>query len=192
MSAIAAAARKTCLDGALPFVNEWCKARPSLADAWAQFSRRVPLGTSSTVVVEDALAYLTHNIQRDFSGCLKYLERPTFVDHMAAFGALPNHAFILSFDPYASQRRCVKLHAKDDDDHDEVDPHEARLKIRSATVAQMFGNPQASMQRQTVCRLCKSSQYMTNFSIQTRRSDEMAHDGYRCAKCETGVIQRSA
>jgi DNA-directed RNA polymerase subunit M/transcription elongation factor TFIIS len=127
-------------------------------------------------------------------GTIEYLHHPGFVDHLAAFGKLPNHPYILTFDPYAYQ--CKPPPSEEESrEFDPVAfaecanggssntmmPSKADLEALDKELEQIFDEklPIGRIR----CPKCKESKFMHFHEEQRRSADEGSSYVYVCANC---------
>jgi DNA-directed RNA polymerase subunit M/transcription elongation factor TFIIS len=131
--------------------------------------------------------------EKIIAGTIQYLACPGFVDHLAAFGKLPNHPYILAFDPYAYQSKTPPT----EDESRVLDPvafadcvsgggsvmtpTRAELELLDKELNNIY---QEKLQKGRIkCPKCKESKFMHFHEEQRRSADEGSSYVFFCANC---------
>jgi hypothetical protein len=151
--------------------------------------------------IEDVLSYLrkmprSSPVDGMVDALTQYLGKPSFVGHLAAFGKLPDHPYVLGFDPYAYQSQPPPSEeasrAFDPVAFDELKngaasganimmPSKADLEALSKELDTIFG--ERLPKSRIVCPKCRESKFMRFHEEQRRSADEGSSYVFNCGNC---------
>lgn len=161
-----------------------------------KFYDKLPYNHGAQLCIEDLLSFVrklgsSTGLDARVAALVKYLESPGFVEHLAAFGKLPNLPYILAFDPYAYQSKPPPteeaskafdpLAFAEQGKQNTMMPSKAELEALDKELEQIFNEklPKSRMR----CPKCKESKFMHFHEEQSRSADEGSSYIYFCANC---------
>lgn len=171
----------------------------ALEKALRLFFEKLPSNHGAQLCIDDLLSYIRHqnkfnNPKSDtLSATLKYLAEPGFCENLAAFGKLPNHPYVLVFDPYAYQQRpppsleesrkldplAFEESAKGGSNI--MMPSKAELEALDKDLEQIFAEKLPASKLK--CPKCAESKFMHFHEEQRRSADEGSSYVFFCANC---------
>ena len=170
-----------------------------LDKALRQFFEKLPANHGSQLCIDDLLSYIRHqkrtiaDSKKVLEGTIKYLELPGFCENLAAFGKLPNHPYVLVFDPYAYQQRTppsaeeskkldpISFEESSKGGSNIMMPSKAELEALDRELEQIFAEKLPASKLK--CPKCAESRFMHFHEEQRRSADEGSSYVFFCANC---------
>jgi len=172
--------------------------------AFQQYVSRLPTGQGFNSCVDDLLSCIryiktTHtSSEQRILEVIRYLEAPPFTKHLAAFGNLPGHPYVLVFnwcahqyeEPPSNLPTITKREEPSSNTKREETPvaagkreetHVAGGIGQEDELTRIFNEPLKSKER---CRECKAIGSVVYNEEQRRSSDEGSSYFFRCTLCK--------
>lgn len=186
-----------------------------LDKALRQFYDKLPYNHGAQLCVEDLLSYIRKlrpsplsgssgkskldegEVQRMVIAIVQYLEAPEFVDHLAAFGKLTGHPYILVFDPYAYQSKTPPTEEQSklidpaafaesaSGGTNTMMPSKAEQEILEKELEKIYNEKLTATKFKCPNPKCGESKFMRYHEVQARSVDEGSSYLYHCANCGT-------
>jgi len=177
----------------------------ALDKALRSFYDRLPYNSGAQLCIEDLLSYVRHrlrvlpndagSLQRALPLLIQYLDAPHFVDHLAAFGKLPNHPYILVFDPYSYQSKTppseevsrmldpVAFSESAAGGTNTMMPSKSELEALDKELDKIYNEKLSPTKFKCPNPKCGESKFMRYHEVQARSADEGSSYLYHCANC---------
>jgi hypothetical protein len=162
---------------------------PTLDHALRAFAEKLPHNQGAQLCVEEVVGMVRRIARSALSKSQQIarvtheLERPGFVEYLAGFGKLPNHPYILVFDPYAYQIATPPPPPPTTARSGGTGADSTIKELESLDKELQAVYDEAHRPSGLRCSGCKDPRFVSVRTLQRRSADEGSGYLYHCAKC---------